>query len=96
MPDRRHVEGAAKLQLPRLCGEIGPHQNEIGNDLVAFALEVVLSHPQGVVAELIHRVGDVLGHGHALDQALVRVAAIVRGGAVAADVFERDVADVQD
>jgi hypothetical protein len=41
-------------------------------------------------------VGDVLGHHHALDEAIVRIAALIGGRAGAADVLQSNVADVQD
>ena len=96
MPGRGDVEGAAELESTRLACEVGAEQDQVRQDLVALALEVVLGHPQGVVAELVHRARDALGHRHALDQALVGVRALVRRGAVEADVVECDVADVQD
>ena len=54
MPHRQHVEGAAELEPLGLGGEPQPELDQVGQALVAFALEVVLGRPQHVVAEPVH------------------------------------------
>jgi hypothetical protein len=70
--------------------------HQVGQALVAFALEVVLGGPQRMVAEVVHYLGDVPGSEEHLRQALVRVPALVGRGAVEADVVEVDLADIED
>ncbi len=96
MPHRQHVEGAAELEPLGLGGEPQAELDQVGEDLVALALEVVLGGPQHVEAEVVHRAGDVARGEERLAQPLVRVAPVVRRRAVAADVVELDLADVED
>ena len=48
------------------------HQ-DVGDALVAFALEVVLGEPERVEAEAVHRLRDRLGRVEHADQLLVRI-----------------------
>ena len=96
MPGGQHVERAPELQPLRLRREPRIEQDEVREDLVALALEVVLGRPEAVEAELVHELGELLGRPVGLDQALVRIAPLVRGLPVTADVLELDVTDVQD
>jgi len=56
---------------------------------------MVFSRPQSVVAEFIHKPSDIPGSPESLAEPLVRVAAIVRRRAVAADVVELYLADIE-
>ena len=96
MPHRQHVERAAELQAPGLGGEPEAELHQVRQALVAFTLKVVLGGPQRVVAEVVHRLGDVAGGEEDLGEAVVGIAAVVGGGAVEADVVEVDLADVED
>src|SRR5262249_1691055 len=86
----------AELEPLGLGGEPQAKLDEIGEDLVALALEMVLGGPQRLEAELIHHAGDVARGEERFAQALVRVEAVIRRVAVAADVGELDLADVED
>ena len=96
VPHREDVERAAELELARHRGEVRADQDQVREDLVALALEVVLGGPEAVVARVVHHPRDVDHRAIGLDDPLVRVAPLVRGRAVAADVVEVDLADVQD
>jgi ankyrin repeat protein len=71
----------------------GEHQ-DVGQALVALALEVVLGQPEGAVPVLVHAAGDGLGLREDRDQVLVRVAALVGGGGHLPHVGKIDVAGV--
>jgi hypothetical protein len=96
MPHRQHVERAAELEALGLGGEPEAELDQIGQALVAFALEVVLGGPQRVVAEVVHYPRHLARGDEDLGEAGVGVAAVVGGGAVEADVVEVDLADVED
>jgi hypothetical protein len=90
VPHRQHVEGAAELQPLGLCREPESELDQIRKDLVAFALKVMLGRPEHIVAEVVHRLRDVLhGHEH-LAQPFVGIAPVVGRRAVQADVVELD------
>ena len=92
----QHVEGAAELEALRLRREPRVEQDEVREDLVPLALEVVLGRPEAVEAEPVEELGELLDRRVGLDQPLVRIAALVGRRPVAADVLELDVAHVED
>jgi hypothetical protein len=96
VPHGQDVEGAAELEPPGLGREPRPEQHEVRQHLVALLLEVVLGRPQAVVAELVHELGDLLRGLERLDEALVRIGALLGRGAVEADVLQLDLAHVED
>src|SRR5207245_2106325 len=53
VPHGRDVEAAADLDPPGDVGEVDRVHQEIGDDLVALVLEVVLGEPDRVVARLV-------------------------------------------
>jgi hypothetical protein len=58
MPHGTDVEAAADLELLRHVREMHTQHQDIRDALVAFVLEVMLSEPQGVVTEPVHRLGE--------------------------------------
>jgi hypothetical protein len=56
---------------------------------------MVLGGPQHVEAELVHGLRDVARGEEGLAQALVRIAPLVRRRAVAPDIVELDLADIE-
>src|ERR1700756_3638258 len=56
---------------------------------------MMLGGPEAVVAELVHQAGDIARGPEHLAQALVRIAAVVRWGAIEADIVERDLTDIK-
>ena len=75
--------------------QVDAQLQEIGDALVALALEVVLSHPEGVVAGPVHELSDGLGlveHGR---EPLVGEPPVVDRGRVEADVVQVHMARVQ-
>src|SRR5206468_11109917 len=63
--------------------------------LVAFVLEVVLGQPQGLVPELVHRLGELERGVERLDHALVRIPAVVGRRARVPTVLQLDVSDIE-
>jgi hypothetical protein len=95
MPHRQHVEAATELQPLGLRREPQAELDQVGEHLVAFALEMMLGGPQHVEAELVHGLRHVARGEERLAQALVRIAPLVRRRAVAADIVELDLADIE-
>ena len=95
MPHRQHIEGAAELEPLGLGGQPESELDQVGKDLVALALEMVLGRPQHVEAEVVHELRDVAGGPEGLPQPLVRIAPVVGRRAVEPDVVELDLADIQ-
>src|SRR6516162_5414518 len=95
VPHRQNVEGAAEFETPGLGGEPKPELDQVRQALVAFALEMVLGGPKAVVTELVHQPSDIARGPEYLAQALIRVAAVVRRRAVAADIIELDLTDIE-
>ena len=95
MPHRQDVEGAAELQPLGLGRQPQPQLDQVRDDLVALALEMVLGDPQHVVAELVHGLRDVLGGGEHLGQPLVGIAPVVGRRAVQPDIVQLDLADIE-
>ncbi len=96
VPHRQDVEGAAELEPLGLGGEPQSELDQVGEDLVALALEVVLGRPQDVEAEPVHGLRDVARGRKGLPQPLVGIAPVVGRGAVEADIVELDLADIED
>jgi hypothetical protein len=95
VPHRQYVERAADLELPRLGGEPQPPLDQVGDALIAFALEMVLGRPQAVIAQLVHHPGDRARGLEHLGEPLVRIAPVVGRRAVAPDIVELDLADIK-
>ena len=95
MPHRQNVEGAAEFEPPRLRCEPQPPLDQIGDALIAFALEVMLRAPEAVIACFVHDARDVERGLKHLRQPLVRVAPLVRRRAVEADIVELDLPDIE-
>ena len=88
MPHRRDVEAAADPEVLGLVREVQRHHQHVRDALRALALEVVLGHPEGVVAVAVHHLGHGLGLGERGRQVLVGIAALVDRRAAIADVVE--------
>src|SRR5262245_35664173 len=54
MPHRHDVEAAADFEMLGDATEVHRHHEDVWDQLSAFRLEVVLSHPERVVIALIH------------------------------------------
>src|SRR6267143_153399 len=74
---------------------MGTKQNEIRETLVPLVLEMVLSGPQGIEAELIHEHGDLFSHAKTFDEPFIRVAPCVRRGAIPPDVFKLNLPNIE-
>ena len=93
VPHGVDVEAAAEPELLGEVGQVHPEHQQVGDALVALALEVVLGGPEGVVAEAVHGDGDLFGlFDGAAGQFLVGEPAVVGGGSLVAGVVHVDVA----
>src|SRR5262249_51615127 len=84
---------AAEPEPPRLRREPERELDQVREDLVAFALEMMLRGPQSVVAEIVHQLGDVARREERLAQLGVVVAPGIGRGAPETDVLEVHLAD---
>ena len=93
VPHGVDVETAAEPELLGEVGQVHPEHQQVGDALVALALEVVLGSPEGVIAEAVHGDGNLLClFDGAAGQFLVGEPAVVGGGALVAGVVHVDVA----
>ena len=95
MPHRRNVEAAAYLDVPGQVREVDGYHQYVGDALIALGLEVVFGHPEGVVAEPVHGLGDIgclVIRGY---KVVVVETAVVDGGSGIADVSHVNVARVE-
>ena len=95
VPHRQDVEGATELQALGLGGKPEPELDQVREDFVALALEMMLGRPQHVEAELLHQPGDVARGEEGLGEPLVGIAPLVRRRAAEPDIVELDLADVK-
>ena len=96
MPHRQDVKGAAELQPLGLGSEPQPELNEVGKDLIALALKMMLRRPQHVETELIHEPGDVPRGEKGLPQPLIGITPIIGRRAGEPDIVEFDLSDIKD
>ena len=61
VPHRRDVEAAADPEVLGQVAEMHRRHQQVGNDLVALVLEMMLRQPQRVPAGFVHHPGDRLG-----------------------------------
>ncbi len=94
VPHGRDVEAAARAEPGGQMREMHGEHQDVGQALVALALEGVLGQPEGAVAVLVHAAGDGLGLREDRGQVLVRIAALVGGGGHLPHVGKIDVAGV--
>jgi hypothetical protein len=95
VPHGRDVEAAPEAQpLGHVSQVHGVHQ-DVGDDLVALVLEVVLGQPQRVVAQVIHGPGQGVGLLEHRGQVLIGVPALVGRGGVLAEVSQIHVSGVE-
>ena len=77
MPHGSDVEAAAVLQPLGVGGQVQAEHQQVGDALVALGLEVVLGHPELVVAQALQVAGEVQGPVKGLGQLLVGIVAVV-------------------
>ena len=95
MPHRGNVEAAAILQPLRVAGQVQPQHYQVGDAFVAFGLEVMLRHPEFVVAVGFQMAGDVQRPVKDAGQLVIGIPAVVGGGAVQPQVVVHDMAGVR-
>jgi hypothetical protein len=88
MPHRSDIEAATNLDVFRSVREVQCHKDGVGNAFSAFALEVMLGHPETVVAKAIHERGHGLGLAQRSCKVRVRVTPLVDGRPAITDVVE--------
>ena len=95
MPHRADVETTAEAQPLCLVGEVERRHQHIGDALHSLVLEMVLRHPERVVAQAVHQHRHRLGLVKDAGEVVVRVAAVVDRNPAIADVLDVDVAGVE-
>src|SRR5215831_8691176 len=88
VPHRSDIEAATDLDVFRSVREVQCHKDGVGNAFSAFALEVMLGHPETVVAKAIHERGHGLGLAQRSCEVGVRVTPLVDGRSGITDVVE--------
>ena len=81
-------------RLRRQVRQVHGQHEDVGDALVAFALEVVLGEPQRVEAEPVHRRRELLRRVERVEQLVVAVPAAVNRRLAEAHVFDVDLARV--
>ena len=71
------------------------NSSRLGDALVAFGLEVMLGHPEGVVAVLVQGLSDGNAFVESGSQVLVGEGTVVDGDAGVTDVFHVNMAGVK-
>ena len=94
VPHGHDVEAATDLDVLGDAGEVHRHHQEIRDALRTFRLEVVLGHPERIVAEPVHGLGVLFGLVEGAGQLLVRVVAVIDRCAEIAAILHIDGADV--
>ena len=88
MPHRRDIEAAAYLDVIGDMAEVDCFHQQVGDALVAFALEVVFRHPEGIVALLVHSDCDCVRLVEDGCQPLIGIEAVVGGRSVKAHILQ--------
>jgi hypothetical protein len=71
MPHRQDVKSATEFQAFGLGGEPQAELDQVGEDLIAFTLKMMLGSPQHVESKLVHELRDVTRCIESFAQALV-------------------------
>src|SRR5262249_12861861 len=79
MPHREYIEAAAEFELRGVLGQPETEHEEVRDAFIPLALEMVLGHPENVIAQRLHALGGVFGDLKSLDKPLVGVPAVVGG-----------------
>jgi len=72
-------------------GKMHGVQQEVRDALIALRLEMVLRHPEAIIAQPIQRFGDGFGFSKNGDQLLVREPAVIDWGASVPDIVHINV-----
>src|SRR5262245_57616852 len=88
VPHRSDIEAATNLDVFRSVREVQCHKDGVGNAFSAFALEVMLGHPETVVAKAIHERGHGFGLAQRSCEVGVRVTPLVDRRSAITDVVE--------
>ena len=95
VPHRGDVEAAAELQAFCDLREMHREHEHVGDAFVSLALEMMLRHPEGVIAEPVHELGHGLRFVEHGGEALVGEAAVVHRHAAVAHIVHVDMAGEQ-
>jgi len=95
VPHRQHVEGAAELEPLRLGREPEPELHQIGQALIALALEMMLGGPERVEPAFLHDLRNVARRPEGLREPLARITPRVGRRSVKPDIVERDLPDIE-
>src|SRR5262245_28267596 len=86
MPHRSDIEAATNLDVFRSVREVQCHKDDVGNAFSAFALEVMLGHPETVVAKAT-AAGPACDHLDSVCKGLLSTKRGMTGGGVSRIVY---------
>ena len=81
----RMLKPAAELDAPGMLGQVLAHNEQVRDALIAFALEVMLGHPQDVETKIVQEHGGLTGNVESHRQPIIVVPAVVCRHAVKSD-----------
>ena len=87
MPHGEHIEAAAEFEPGGVLGQPETEHEEVRNALIPLTLEMVLGHPENVIAQRLHALGGVFGNLKSLDKPLVGIPAVIGGYAAKTYAF---------
>ena len=94
VPHRRDVEAAADLQFFGDVRKMHREHEQVGQNLVAFALKVVFGQPQRIPAEPVHLPGYGFGLLEDADELIVGEVALIGGRGILPHVRHVDMARI--
>ena len=79
MPHGEYIEAAAEFELRGVLGQPETEHEEVRDAFIPLALEMVLGHPENVIAQRLHALGGVFGNLESLDKPLVSIPSVISG-----------------
>src|SRR6266851_4019479 len=95
MPHGGDVEATSKFQPRRLGGQVHIEHQQIRDAFIAFRLEVMLRHPELVIAQRVQQLGEVHGPFESLGELVVGIPAVVCRGPLETEVVINNVTRVR-
>ena len=79
MPHGEHIEAAAEFELSGVLGQPETEHEEVRDAFIPLALEMVLGHPENVIAQRLHALGRVFRDFKSLGKPFVGIPAVIGG-----------------
>ena len=94
MPHGGDVEATSEFQPRRLGGQVHVEHQQIRDALIAFRLEVMLRHPELVIAQRVQPLGKVHGPVEDFSEFIIGIPAVIRRGPLEPEAVIDNVARV--